>query len=67
MKMSPATIDLLGVIAPGMADRLRSGLVVDFDEELVERLVRAAREAGPLVGPTVSSADDTVGPGAPRR
>ena len=30
-----------------------SGLVVDFDEELVERLVRAAREAGPLAGPTV--------------
>lgn len=53
MKMSPATADLLGQIAPGMADRLRSGLVVDFDEELVERLVRAAREAGPLVGPTV--------------
>lgn len=65
MKMSPATIDLLGTIAPGMADRLRSGLVVDFDEELVERLVRAAREAGPLE-PT-AAAGYSVGPGAPRR
>lgn len=48
VKASPEALDLLGSVSPAAAERLRSGLLVDLDGELLELLVRAAREAGPL-------------------